>query len=64
MGPTPISVLVKEGMIYPVVGKSDSDRGMGSVAFANEFYTCPFAVPTLIVAALVLGGSCGADGAM
>ena len=37
---------------------------MGSVAFDDEFSTCPFAVPTLIVAALVSGIPCGADGAM
>ena len=37
---------------------------MGSVAFDDEFSTCSFSVPTLIVSALVSGGLCGADGAM
>ena len=37
---------------------------MGSVDFGDDFSTCPFSVPTLIVAALVSGGLCGADGAM
>ena len=64
MGPTPTSVLVKEGMMYPVVGKSDSNWGIVSIAVDDEFYTCPFDVPTLIFLALVLGGPCGADGAM
>ena len=64
MGPTPTSVLVKEGMMYPVVEKSTANLGMGSVAFADEFSTCPFAVPTLIVEALVSGGPCGGDRAM
>ena len=37
---------------------------MGSVYFADEFFTCPFAVPTLIVAALVSAGPCDADEAV
>ena len=37
MCPTPISVLVKEGMMYPIVGKSAANWGMGSVAFADYF---------------------------
>ena len=64
MVPTPTRVLVKEGMIYPVVGKSDSNWGIGSIAVDDYFSTCPFSVPTLIVASLVSGGPCGADGAM
>ena len=64
MGPTPISVLVKEGMMYPVVGKSAANWGMGSVAFSGDCSTCPLAVTTLIFEALVSGGPCGADGAM
>ena len=62
MGPTPTSVLVKEGMIYPVVGKSAPNWGMGSIYFDDDFSTCPFSVPPIIVAALVLGGPCGAEG--
>ena len=53
MVPTPTSVLVKEGIIYPVVGKSDTNWGIGSIAVSDNFSTCPFAVPTLIVEALV-----------
>ena len=64
MCPTPTSVLVKEGMMYPVVGKSDANWGMGSVSFADEFSICPLAVLTLIVDALMSGRPCGADGAM
>ena len=64
MGPTPTSVLVKEGMIYPVVVKSDSNCGIGSIAVSDNFSTCPFSVPTLIVEALVSGGPCGDDGLM
>ena len=37
---------------------------MVSVAFADDFSTCPFTVPTLIVADLVSVGPFGADGAM
>ena len=59
MGPTPISVLVKLGMMYPVVGKSAANCGIGRVAFASDVDTCPFAVPTLIVVALVSSGTCG-----
>ena len=62
MGQTPTSVLVKEGMMYPVVGKSDSNCGIGSISVADEFSICPFSVPTLIGEALVSGVPCGADG--
>ena len=64
MGPTPTSVLVKEGMMYPVVGKYDSNCGIGSIAVADDFSTCPSALPTIIVEALVSGGPRGADGSM
>ena len=64
MGPTPMSVLVKDGMMYPVVGKSAANWGIGRVAFDDYFSTCQLAMPTLIVAALVSGGPCGAVGAM
>ena len=37
---------------------------IGRIAFAADFATCPFSVPTLIVAALVSSGPCGAFGAM
>ena len=64
MGPTPTSVLVKDGMMYPVVGKSSSNCRVGSVAVAEDLSTCPVAVPTLICEALVLGGPYGAYGSM
>ena len=48
MGPTPTSVLVKEGMMYTVFGNSDAKCGIGSVAVDDDLYTCLFAVPTLI----------------
>ena len=64
MGPTPTSVLVKYGMMYPVVGKYSANCGIGSVSVADNLYTCPVYVPTLIFEALVLGGPCGSDGSM
>ena len=42
-----MSVFVKVGMMYPFVGKSASNCGIGSVAVAVELSTCPFSVPTL-----------------
>ena len=64
MGPTPTSMLVKDGMMYPVVEKYSSNCGIGSVAVANDLSTRPVAVPTLICEALVLGGPCSDDGVM
>ena len=64
MGPTPTIVLVKDGMMYPVVGKSASNCGVGNEAVANNLSTCPLAVPTLIFGVVVLGGPCGAIGEM
>ena len=64
MGPTPISVLVKVGMMYPVVGESAASCGIDSVAVAAYVATCPFAVPTFIVLALLSSGPCGAFGAI
>ena len=64
MGPTPIIVLVKDGMMYPVVGKSSTKCRIGSVAVADNISTCPIDVPTLICEALVLVGTCGSDGDM
>ena len=64
MGPTQISVLVKDGMMYPVVGKSATNLVIGRVDFAADVSTCPLSVPTLIVSALVSVGLCGAVGAM
>ena len=55
IGPTPISVLVKEGIMYPVVWKSAANWGMGSVDVAADFTICPFAVPTVIGVAFVYG---------
>ena len=64
MGPTSTRVLVKDGMIYPVVGKSAANFGIGSVSAAENLSTCIVSVPTLICEALVLGGPCGSDGAI
>ena len=64
MGPTPISVLVKVGMMYPVVGKYYTNCGICRVAFAADVSTCPFSVPTFIAVALVSSGPCGAFGAI
>ena len=64
MGPTPIIVLVKVGMMYSVVGKSSANCGIGRVAFAADVATCPFAVPNFIVVSLVSSGPCGAFGAI
>ena len=58
MGPTPISVLVKVGIMYPVVGKSSANCGIGRVAFAADVATCPLSVPTLIVLTLVASVPC------
>ena len=60
MGPTPMSVLVNDGMMYPVLGESAANCGIGRVDFSADVSTCPLAVPTLIVAALVSSGPCGA----
>ena len=54
VGPTPTSLLVKECMMYPVVGGSDSNCGIVSVAVADNISNCPFYVPKLICEALVL----------
>ena len=59
-----MSVLVKDGMMYPVVGKSAANVGIGRVDFAADVATCPLAVPTLIVAVLVSSIPCGAFGAI
>ena len=64
IGPTPINVFVNVGTIYPVVGKSAANCGIDSVDFAVDIATCPFAVPILILLALVSSGPCGAFGAI
>ena len=64
MGPTPMSVLVEVGMMYPVVGKSAANWGIGRVDFATDVATFPLDVPTLIVSVLVYSGPCGGVGAM
>ena len=64
MGPTPTSMLVKDGMMYPVVGKSAAKCGNGSVAVAADLSTCTVAAHKLIYEEFVLGGPCGADGAI
>ena len=56
IGPTPISVFVNVGMMYPVVGKSAANSGIGSVAVAIDIATCLFAVPTIIFFAFVFSG--------
>ena len=55
-------MLVKVGMMYPVVGKSSANCGIGRVAFAADVATWPFYVPAFIVVALVSSGPCGAFG--
>ena len=64
MGLTPTRVLVKGGMMYPVIGKSAANFGISSRAVADNLYKCPVVVPILIFEAFVLGGPWGADGAM
>ena len=64
MGPTQMSVLVDNGMMYPVVGKSATNFRIFRVAFTPDVVTFPLAVPTLIVAALLSSGPCGVFGAM
>ena len=62
MGPTTTRVLVKDGMMYPLVVKYVANFRIGSVAVADDLSTCPVSVPTLAFESLVLGGPCGADG--
>ena len=62
MGPTSTRVLVKDGIMYPLIRKSSANCGIGSVAVADNLSICPVYVPTLICEALVLVGTCGADG--
>ena len=64
MGPTTIGVLVNMGMMYPVLGKSYVNGGIGSMTFAADDATCPFALPALILVALVSSGPYGALGAI
>ena len=64
IGPTPMSLFMNAGMMYPFVGKSVLTCGMGSVAMAVEFSTCPLAVPTLIFFLVAFIFSYGTLGAM
>ena len=64
MGPIPTRVLVEDGMMYLVVGKSAANYGIGSVAVSDNLSTYTVAVPTLIFGALVLRGPRGAVGSM
>ena len=64
MGPTPTSLLVKDGMMYPVVEKSAAKCGIGIVSVDENLSTCPLAVHTLICEALFSGVTCGDDGAI
>ena len=56
MAPTPTGVLVKDDIMYRVVGKYATNGGIGSVAVADKLSTCTVAVPTILYEALVLGG--------
>ena len=64
IGPTPMRVFVKVGIMYPFVEKSLFNCGIVSVAVAIELATSPFAVPTLICFAVVIILPYGAFGAM
>ena len=64
IGPTPTSVFVKDGMMYPVVVKYAANCRVGIVYFADELSTYQVAVPTLICEELLLQGPCGAYGEM
>ena len=57
-------VFVKVGMMYPFVGKSAFNCGMGSVVVAIELDTFPFDVPTLICFSVVSISLYDAFGAM
>ena len=50
--------------MYPVVGKSYYNCGIGSIDVADDLSTCQFSVPALICDALVLGEPCSGDGVM
>ena len=64
MGPRPTSVCLKEGMTYPVVGKSLASWGMGRSAVAVDCSGCPLATPTVMRGAVVSMLVVGAFGAM
>ena len=64
MGTKTTRVLVKDGMMYPVVGKSAANCRIVSETVADNLFTCPVAMNTLIFGALVLGGTCRSAGAM
>ena len=64
MRPTPTSVLVRDHMINPIVVKRSANCGIVSVDVADDLSTCPVDVPILNCEAFLLGGICGADGAM
>ena len=60
----PTGVLVKDVIMYPAVGKSAANCGIGIVVVNEDLSTFPVAVPTLICEAILLGGPCGTDGVM
>ena len=62
MGKTPTIFLVKDGMMYPVFGKSSANCEIGSEAVADKLSTCPVSMPTKTFGVLVSGGTCGAVG--
>ena len=64
MGLTPTRVLVKDGMVYPVVLKSATNCRIGSKAVADDLSICLLPAPTLLCKALVLVGPCGDYGEM
>ena len=64
MGLTPTRVLMKYVIMYPVVGKSSANCGIGSEAVDDNLSTFPVTVPTLVCGTLVLGGKFGSIGVM
>ena len=64
IGPMPTNIFVKIGMICPSQGMLWPCYGMGSVVVADDYTTCPLAVPTCIFGAAVFIGPCGACGAI
>ena len=63
MGPMPMSVSQKAGMMWPVWGKSLGKFGIRLVAVAKDCCRCPVAVPTVTFGAegsTLLTGASGA----
>ena len=64
MGPKPTRVCLKDGMMYPVVGKLWASWGSERSAVAVDLSTCPLATPTDIEGAVGSLFVVGAGGAM